>query len=116
MTECRLCHKQEVELLIDFGKQPIVHNMLDSPNLPYEKYPFKLGVCSSCGFLQLTECIAPEVLYQNYFTVSGWKNQPHVELLVEVTKQITCLNENSRLLEVGCNDGSFLTSLKGTRN
>ena len=112
MNECRLCHKQEVELLIDFGKQPIVHNLLEAQNLSYEKYPFKLGVCSSCGFLQLTDCIAPEILYENYFTVSGWKNQPHVQRLIEVTQQMTGLNENSRLLEIGCNDGCFLSSLK----
>jgi 2-polyprenyl-3-methyl-5-hydroxy-6-metoxy-1,4-benzoquinol methylase len=112
MIECRLCHKQEVEPLIDFGKQPIVHNLLDAPNLTYKKYSFKLGVCPSCGFLQLTDYIAPEILYENYFTVSGWKNQPHVQRLIEVIKHTTGLNENSKLVEIGCNDGCFLTSLK----
>ena len=112
MRECRLCHKQKVELLIDFGKQPIVHNFLETPNQFYEKFPFTLGVCLNCGLLQLMDCIAPEILYQNYFTISSWKNQPHVQRLIEITKQMTGLNPISRILEVGCNDGSFLTTLQ----
>ena len=98
---CRGCKEGEIELLIDFCNQPIVHNLLDAPNLTYKKYSFKLGVCPSCGFLQLTDYIAPEILYENYFTVSGWKNQPHVQRLIEVIKHTTGLNENSKLVEIG---------------
>jgi hypothetical protein len=43
--------------------------------------------------------INPEILYKNYFTVSGWKNQPHVPRLVEVMEMIFQLNKSETILE-----------------
>ncbi len=67
--DCRLCNNNNVELLLDFGDQPIVHHLLKNQNDSYDVFPFKLGVCNSCGFLQLMECISPTILYDNYFTI-----------------------------------------------
>lgn len=109
---CRVCEGNSVETLIDFGDQPIVNNFLSSHNEEYKTYPFRLGFCLKCGFLQLIDTINPEILYKNYFTVSSWKNQPHVQRLIEVIEDITGLNHNDRILEIGCNDGSFLEQLR----
>ena len=78
---CRLCREDAVVELIDFGRQPIVHHLLKTKSERYDKYLFRLGFCEMCGFLQLIECISPEILYKNYFTISGWKNQPYYEFL-----------------------------------
>jgi len=110
--KCRLCEDENFQLLIDFGLQPIVHHLLDSKEQLYKTYPFKLGNCHTCGFLQLVDHIPGEVLYQNYFTISSWKNQPHVQRLLEVISAIHPLTSSSKILEIGCNDGSFLNSLK----
>lgn len=114
MTEltCRLCGSSTVELLIDFGRQPIVHHLKRAADAVVPTYPFTLGHCATCDFLQLTNPIAPEILYENYFTISGWKNQPHVDRLIDVTRALTGLGPRSRVLEIGCNDGSFLDSLR----
>ena len=109
---CRLCGSSTVELLIDFGEQPIVHHLKRSAEEPVKGYPFTLGHCASCDFLQLTNPIAPEILYENYLTFSQWKNQPHVDRLIQVLRSFTQLGPESRLLEIGCNDGSFLNSLR----
>jgi len=109
---CRLCENDTVELLIDFGEQPIVHNLLKTCDEKYSKYPFRLGHCATCGFMQIMECIDPNILYQNYFTISSWKNQPHIPRLISVMQSITGLSGNSRILDIGCNDGSFLETLK----
>ena len=89
--KCRLCEDENVKLLIDFGAQPIVHHLLDRKEQLYETYPFKLGTCNTCGFLQLVDHIPGEVLYQNYFTISSWKNQPHVQRLLDVISAIHIL-------------------------
>lgn len=109
---CRLCGASAVELLIDFGQQPIVHHLKRAPDEAAPHYPFALGHCTACDFLQLIHPIAPEILYENYFTFSQWKNQPHVDRLIEVTRALTGLGPRSRVLEIGCNDGSFLDSLR----
>tara|TARA_B100000315_G_C14569981_1_gene584985 strand:+ start:714 stop:1889 length:1176 start_codon:yes stop_codon:yes gene_type:complete len=109
--KCRLCDKENVELLINFGEQPIVHHLLKRRDETYDEFPFQLGYCPNCSFLQLLQPISAEILYENYFTISAWKNQPHVERLIDVMKSITGMNKNSRLLEIGCNDGSFIEIL-----
>jgi SAM-dependent methyltransferase len=110
--ECRLCQSKHVKLLIDFGNHPIIHHLLRECDEKYEVFPFQLGYCENCQFLQLLKPISPAILYENYFTFSSWKNQPHVERLINVMKSVSDMNPNSRLLEIGCNDGSFLDSLR----
>jgi len=109
---CRLCREDAVVELIDFGRQPIVHHLLKTKSERYDKYLFRLGFCEMCGFLQLIECISPEILYKNYFTISGWKNQPHVPRLIEVLQGVSGVDFDHSILDIGCNDGSFLIALE----
>lgn len=109
--KCRLCRLGSVDLHFDFGKQPIIHDLLDRPDQPYRTFPFNVGYCPSCGFMQLIDNIPPEALYENYFTVSSWKHQPHVPRLIQLMEGVFDLNPRTRILEIGCNDGSFLEKL-----
>ena len=111
MVTCRVCESNTVEELIDFGAHPIVNNLIHFKNEEYQNYPFRLGSCTYCGFLQVMDVIDPSILYQNYFTVSSWKNQPHVSRLIGVMEEIAGLNKKDKVLDIGCNDGSFLESL-----
>jgi len=111
VSQCRLCKKGQINELIDFGMQPIVHE-LQKMKSDKKKYPFRLGCCNECDFLQLIYTIDPEILYDDYFTLSSWKNQPHMDRLIEVSESITGMNQNSKILEIGCNDGTFLLRLR----
>ena len=111
MNKCRLCCENYVDLLIDFGEQPIVHHLLTGKEDDYLQYPFQLGYCTNCSFLQLLQPISEEVLYENYFSISSWKNQPHVDRLIDVIESITGIDKHSSVLEIGCNDGSFIETL-----
>ncbi|WP_228005580.1 class I SAM-dependent methyltransferase [Leptospira interrogans] len=62
--------------------------------------------------MQILDPIDPKILYKNYFTFSSWKNQPHVPRLVEVMEAICSLEKTEKILEIGCNDGSFIDLLK----
>ena len=116
--KCRLCRLGSVDLHLDFGKQPIVHDLLDRSDQSYRTFPFNVGYCPSCGFMQLIDNIPPEALYKNYFTVSSWKSQPHVTRLMQLMEGVFDLNPRTRILEIGCNDGSFMEKLaeNGYRN
>lgn len=112
MMNCRLCENDTVELLLDFGMQPIVHAFIKAPDENYMRYPFRLGYCNACSFIQLMESISPNILYKNYFTVSAWKNQPHIPRLINVLQSISGVNLEHAILDIGCNDGSFLVSMR----
>ena len=111
MVNCRLCQIGSVELHFDFGKQPIVHRLLEEPLQPYDSFPFRVGYCRLCGFLQIIDSIPPSEMYKNYFTVSSWKNQPHAERLIHLMQVVLDFNAKTRVLEIGCNDGVFLEKL-----
>lgn len=113
--DCRLCNKKSVELFFDFGSQPIVHNLLKNQDDHLDTFTFRVGVCQNCGFMQLLDCIPAVVLYDNYFTISSWKNQPHVPRLIWLIETILDINKDSSIFEIGCNDGSFLQSLSDSR-
>ena len=53
------------------------------------------------------DLIPANILYENYFTASGWKNNSHISSLIEVIENISSIRKSSNILDVGCNDGSF---------
>ena len=109
---CRVCNKDTMELLIDFGSNPIVHQLNKSLEQKNENYPFRLGHCLSCGFMGLLECIDSEILYENYHARGSWKLQAHVPRLVDVMTSLIGRNLDHTILDIGCNDGNFLDTLK----
>jgi len=118
MKNCRLCNSRNQETLIDFGEHPIVHNLKPEKGIMYDSFRFHLIYCRDCGLIGIENPIDAKILYENYFTVSAWKNQPHVPRLVEVMETIFHPLARSSILEIGCNDGSFLDYLvkKGYEN
>lgn len=109
---CRLCDSTNIEPVIDFGQQPIVHNLLRSKFEKSTLYPFELVACRVCGLMQILDFIEPEILYRNYFTLSGWKRQPHEPRLIEMVAEVFHMRPESRVLEIGCNDGTFMAHLQ----
>ena len=109
---CRACSCKSIDTVIDFGLQPIVHHYLQHQEQTYPLFPFILESCNNCGFMQIKEPIDPGILYANYFTVSGWKYQPHMRRLVELILEKANIPLNAAILEIGCNDGTFLKLLK----
>jgi len=96
----------------NFGAQPIVHHLLLSEQQHSPLFEFTIASCQDCGFLQLTQFPEANLLYDNYFTLSSWKPQPHAEQLIRVMTRLYGLDERSRIFEIGSNDGGFLELLK----
>ncbi len=118
MSTCRLCSSVNLESLIDFGSQPILHHLMTSSHVDVKRYPFILSICKDCAFFHLEKPISPSILYQNYFTLSSWKHQPHCDALINLIELMCEPNSDTKFLEVGCNDGSFIEKLnkRGYKN
>ena len=112
MNNCRLCGSDGLEQAFDFGAQPIASNFLVSEQQYLPLFEFTMASCRDCGFLQMTKFPEAALLYDNYFTLSSWKPQPHAEQLIRVMTRLYGLDERSRIFEIGSNDGSFLELLK----
>ena len=111
MHACNLCGSTELILLVNFGDQPIVKHYLTDRLQEHSTYPFKLYFCEQCGLTQLVDSCPPEILYENYVTLSSWKFQPHLKHEIDVLKSLPDLHSNSKIIEIGSNDGIFLEEL-----
>lgn len=106
---CRICDGLDLELMIDFGKRPIAHRLLESADETEPAYPMALHSCNSCGLIQILDTIDPEILYNDYnYAFSGWKAEPHIEDELNV---ILSEGPFTNAVEIGCNDGTFLDAL-----
>ena len=111
MHNCNLCEKSELSLLIDFGNHPITKHYLNDRSEVYPTYPVRLYFCENCGLTQLADSCPPEFLYDNYVTLSSWKFQPHMQDEIDIIKSLPGINLNSKIIEIGSNDGIFLQKL-----
>lgn len=111
-NKCNVCNKTKLHKVLDFGKKPIVHHLKKTPEAKEIRYNFCIATCNNCSHLQILKPINASILYQNYFTPSSWKNNWHVDLLLQKMVTIFNLKENDKILEVGSNDGYFLEKFR----
>lgn len=108
---CNICRSERLTLLIDFGDHPVSKHYLDTSEATPPVWPVRLYFCEDCGLTQLQNSCPPEVLYDNYVTLSSWKPQPHARVQIEKIVQSRELTPDSKIIEIGCNDGGFLQDL-----
>lgn len=112
MSACNLCRAQPLEPLIEFGPHPIAHRFVSGPGEEEYTHPLTLGLCERCGLVQLIDPIPPQELYTNYHVLSSWKPTPHVPDLAAAIERLPGITTDSRVVEVGSNDGAFLAELR----
>jgi SAM-dependent methyltransferase len=118
MPLCHLCGSAELSPLINFGDHPVSKHYLVERSDTQPDWPVKLFFCESCGLSQLVDSCPPEVIYDDYVTLSSWKFQPQVKHEIDIVRQLTGLSLDADIVEIGCNDAMFLDELSkaGYRN
>jgi len=111
MSFCHLCSSDNLLPLIDFGRHPIAKHYLMAESDERPDWPVKLFFCESCWLSQLLDSCPPEVIYDDYVTLSSWKFQPQVKHEIETVQKITGLSLDANIIEIGCNDAMFLDEL-----
>ncbi len=114
IERCRSCLSKNLIPIISLGEQYIA-DFVDTPkNSP--KIPLELVLCDiesgGCGLLQLKHTTPPELLYKQYWYMSG-VNQTMREALADVThkaERLVRLSTGNIVLDIGCNDGTLLRS------
>lgn len=114
ISECRLCHSQDLVECMDFGKQYLASNFVksnaDHP-LSQVRVPLTVVLCQDCGVIQLRESVQRSVLYRDYFYRSG-TNPMMQDALRDVVADVTSrvnLKAGDTVVDVGCNDGTMLS-------
>ncbi len=113
-TSCRFCKSKQLFPVIDLGSMPLAGGFLRSEEdfAKENKYPLMLYFCASCYLLQTNVVINREILFKNYFYYSSAISTlvDHFEKTAEELADMHSLKEKKKLLEIGCNDGAFLSA------
>ena len=105
------CGSNQLKEFIDLGTQPNGNNFITEDEI--EKEPFfsmAMLVCLDCWQVQIEEFPSPEFMFSNHPYITG-VNVPvvrHFERLAPHIINKLGLEKNSLVIDVGCNDGTFL--------
>lgn len=111
--QCMNCGSERLEEFLDLGRQPNGNNFPTAELASEEPvFPMSMLVCQECWQVQIREFPSPEFLFSDHPYVTGL-NVPvvrHFEALAQHVVEKLRLSPNSLVLDIGCNDGTFLRS------
>ena len=115
--KCKITHKP-IKPFMSFGKMPIANGFLEKQDFSKEYfYNMEVGFSEDLSLLQLNDHPKPEVMFnKNYpfFTSSSKHMIEHFKNYANFVRKY--LNTNSKLIEIGSNDGTFLKNFSNNSN
>jgi 2-polyprenyl-3-methyl-5-hydroxy-6-metoxy-1,4-benzoquinol methylase len=116
---CRVCGSSSLTKVIDLGYQFLQGSFVKPGKElpPLRKVPCTLVRCdntrdeNACGLLQMEHSVPPEILYAAYWYRSGTNNtmRNHLNSIVKEVLNIVDEKTPTRVLDIGCNDGTLLS-------
>ena len=108
---CRLCHSEQLNVVIDLGSQHLTSRfpLLSENNVPQSQVT--LLKCDSCHLVQLKDTVSASEMYEDLYGYrSGISNtmREHLRSYNQQIQNKIKLEENDNVLDIGCNDGTFL--------
>lgn len=118
VTCCTFCSSKDLELILDLGKQPLANSLRKELSIDLPLIDLRLLFCKTCSLIQISEIVDPQLLFQNYFWVTGTSkitidySKVFCNRILEKTPQKT----NNYVLEIASNDGTFLKEFLNKNN
>lgn len=110
-SSCRACGSSNLVRVFDLGVQPLANDFRNPGEMRNGFYPLKVLFCRDCSLAQLSVVVDPSVLYDNYPYVtsdSETMRQHFNTLRSDIVSEGGC----GPLLEIGSNDGLFLSYMQ----
>jgi SAM-dependent methyltransferase len=115
-ASCRCCGEKTLQGILNLGRTPLANSLLKREELdtPEPTSPLELAFCGRCSLVQITETVAPEKMFREYFYLSSFSETMlrHAEGIVRRLISSKALNERSLVVEVASNDGYLLQYYK----
>lgn len=114
---CRLCNSPDVHLALKLTDCPPVDAFVteDRRSQVQPEFPIDLYLCADCGHAQLLDVVSPQLLFGDYIYTTS--SSPGLvgyfrDYASHVVTRLS-LPAGARALDIGSNDGTLLTFLKG---
>ena len=111
-TACRSCGSPRLSPILSLGALPLA-NALPSAigaEIPDARFPLDLVFCEECSLVQITETVAPEILFRDYLYFSSFSDTfvSRARVLAERLVAERGLTAKSLVVEIASNDGYLL--------
>jgi SAM-dependent methyltransferase len=105
-----------LERLFNLPDTPLA-NQFVSEAIEQLVYPLTLVMCAGtggCGHVQLLQIVSQETLYSNYVYKTGTSpvTQARLASLASHLIRLAGIDKNGQVVEIGCNDGTFLKAFE----
>lgn len=111
IEECRLCLHKDLDKVIHLGNQFLTSRFPNLNDYSTPCYPITLVKCKNCSLVQLKDSVQSSEMYENQYGYrSGISNtmRTHLEKYNQQIRNKISILDNDLLLDIGCNDGTFL--------
>lgn len=112
IDQCQSCGSAALKKLWDFGDSVLAGSFPESPNQVIQGIPMVLFRCENCFLHQISPALEDRELFEEYRYVSSIGMQEHFNGLARWIKENLPVSEETRILEIGSNDGPLLLALR----
>lgn len=125
---CPICNTFNLRTFISFGEMPVANAFLkkeqiDNPFFKEFKYEMKVGFCENCKMVQqvnivpYNQYIVPDETGKTNYAFFSSTSKAMEQHFAEIAKEIQerFLTPDSKVLDIGSNDGIFLKAFKNHR-
>ena len=112
---CRICKKNNLEAVIDLGRQPWCNHFLSKDEVGKEPfYPLRVVYCLDCRATQLDFTVKKEVMFGNHTYLSGVTKSlsDHFKMIANNINDLFPQKNKKLILDIGSNDGTQLKHYK----
>ncbi len=109
--KCINCRSKKLKEIFTLGSQPISSAFYSNKKFNLKKYPLNLFECSKCKLIQFSTKTPVREMYGSSY---GYKTSLSKNMIQHLHKKYLILNkklnfkDNSNIIDIGSNDGSFL--------
>lgn len=112
MAVCRICRSAETEIVLDLGMQPISSHFAATPGAPAPRHPLELGVCRTCGSVQLAQPFPAADLVPPFDWITYREPEDHLDEVVSWIRALPGLPANARIAGLGFKDITTVDRLR----
>lgn len=112
VERCRVCAGGSLEPILDLGATPLANAFVRPGTATEDRYALELIRCATCGLVQLSIVVDPEVMFRSY-AYSSSASPPLLEHFDALAEDLVgrFAPAGSFVAEIGSNDGVLLRPL-----
>ena len=111
MRGCINCKSRKIKNVVKIEPQPLSGVFLEKKKINQKKYPLNLYRCEKCHLVQFKKAIKKKEMFGKTYEYKTSLSDLMINHLYKKTKLIRqkkILKKNSKILDIGSNDGTFL--------